>query len=872
MGTGLSAAKLEEKFRNSAEYKDKLRNSADAAKTDFAEMIHIFQIVQLYKDLLGREPDVGGLKNWVTHMNKGMKKDVVAKYMKSSPEYKSKNGVQSWPNGASCNCYLERYRDLKKAFGSNCAHAWHHYQTHGIKEKRNPKCPELLNDGKNIVQKNVPGVEYNFGDGHSVYGKRRRRRLFEVISDTLGKSGKKETHISIKPTAFRTITCNAKMRFKQPVNTVWKFDLNELNKYESVYIEPEIRKCNRGTPTLFNAASCRKPDWFPTHGRKGCIVPTPGIHIIDYPTNINSKNRVIYHTRSTHTENYKVLIDDQIRISSDKGLGWDFDLQFYVCFKGCSNGYGFDHESICKKCRENEQSEPGSTTCINKLLIDTVKHLEDMKTVQNDLSIRNSRLWQKEEIRVDYDKLMAKRKEKDDENEKSFCENERDKGTVTFPAIALSNEVELNEDTSCIDTNRDELLKSFCSFRMDLEKLFKIQNIDKRAKTFWPNICCKERKDKTLEVCEDPSGLVQRKDIIPFALSQGGNYSRHNLYVEVTDAIKKNGFLHNGMMKLINSLQLSDKEKKTTAAKESVDSFFNDVSLCGPRIVNAPDAKDEKKLCQLFIPYQHSLTQFYNLIEGLLVKPMKIQGSFLETMETTFVKRQVAGKKRLGKNPMQTLQLKKKDSETSTLCKPLEKEFGPTELAKMKPTYCMGYNHLDLYTSDIKNLAIHYLKKNISSKYEKYMINLKRFLRYDVKDTSCPATPLFTPNDISIQQVNMDTLGNETEWVAVVNLNSQNKNGYLQSELPRCKAKDYLIGAKVNVKAYIDTDSCCDGWKDYTKCHSKEACEGKLQKLKDTEDNHYSKDIKLTGTKYTVKNSHLSERRRRLLKGRGGRC
>ena len=49
---------------------------------------------------------------------------------------------------------------------------------------------------------------------------------------------------------------------------------------------------------------------------------------------------------------------------------------------------------------------------------------------------------------------------------------------------------------------------------------------------FWPNICCKERNDKTLEACDPPKGsTIKRENIIPFALSQGGDYSRHNLYV-----------------------------------------------------------------------------------------------------------------------------------------------------------------------------------------------------------------------------------------------------------------------------------------------------------------------------------------------------
>ena len=84
--------------------------------------------------------------------------------------------------------------------------------------------------------------------------------------------------------------------------------------------------------------------------------------------------------------------------------------------------------------------------------------------------------------------------------------------------------------------------------------MFKIQGIDKKAKSFWPNICCKERRDTTLEICADPKNEIKRENIIPFALSSGGNYSRHNLYIEVTDAIKKDGYLHKGMKKLLKSL------------------------------------------------------------------------------------------------------------------------------------------------------------------------------------------------------------------------------------------------------------------------------------------------------------------------------
>ena len=104
---------------------------------------------------------------------------------------------------------------------------------------------------------------------------------------------------------------------------------------------------------------------------------------------------------------------------------------------------------------------------------------------------------------------------------------------------------------------------------MDLDSLFKIQGVENPAKSYWPNICCKERNDddksKTLETCQPPEGSnIKPENMIPFALSQGGHYNRHSLYVEVTEAIKKEGYLHEGMKDLLASLQSS---VDTTSAK-----------------------------------------------------------------------------------------------------------------------------------------------------------------------------------------------------------------------------------------------------------------------------------------------------------------
>eukprot|EP00943_MAST-04B_sp_MAST-4B-sp1_P001356 g1356.t1 len=523
----------------------------------------------------------------------------------------------------------------------------------------------------------------------------------------------------------------------------------------------------------------------------------------------------------------------------------------------------------CKPCELPYVTDEKRTKCINPVItmLETIKKdLEAQKEVQNDLSIKNSRLWQKEQVRLQHDKLMQQRKNYDNQNLQNHCKNElRFSGTVTFPAIEIQNEIEKNQDTTCIDTNRDELLKSFCSFTSDLDKLFQIQRINKEAKSFWPNICCKERNDnditKTLESCDPPEGSnIKRENIIPFALSQGGNYNRHNLYVEVSDAIKKDGYLHEGMLNLLNSLTSIPSRKKQDA-KDLVHSFFDDVSLCGPRIVNAP-GNPENKLCELFVPYKHAMRKFYNLIESLFVTPIMPQSSFLETMERSLRKRSEAT--RLGKNNVQQMMQMKPKAADAT-CTGGSK-WTSAELKQKKQDFCRGYNHLDLSDTNIKNVALHYLKHDISYN-DKTIFDWSKQLRYEVTDSSCPA-PLFTANDISIQQVAMDALGEKKEWVAVVNLNTQDKSGYLQSELPFCEDRKYLIGSNVQVKAYVDESGCCKHVKGYKECE--ELCGNKLKKLKDKRHKHYSKDVVLTGTQYMVADSHVSRRRRLLQRHKGG--
>ena len=542
--------------------------------------------------------------------------------------------------------------------------------------------------------------------------------------------------------------------------------------------------------------------------------------------------------------------------------------------------------ALCIPCKAGEATDSKQSKCfgVNDLFEEIKKDLTAQKEKQNDLSIKNSRLWQKEQIRMQHDKLLARRKNADNKKEKDSCEKEQTDGTVIFPAIEISSEIEKIEDTTCIDTNRDEMLKSFCSFTSDLDRLFRDEGIkNQTSQQFWPNICCKERRDKILEACVDPTNKINRANIIPFALSQGGDFSRHNLYAEVVDSIKKNGYIHEGMLALIKSLESINTPQKDIV-KKSIDAFFDEVSLCGPRIVDNP-ANDEHKLCELFIPYHHSMKSFYKVLANLYINPIPAQqaSSFLETTETSLRKRQLITNRVGKKNNMQQIMQAKPKISTTDLAKAQcvhskgGSKWTKEELKHKKELFCTGYKHLDLSNKEIKNIAIHYLKHDLPSYDDKQMFTLSNTLRYHIEDGSCPAAPLFTARDISIEQVNMDTLGKEKEWVAVIQLNSKDENGYLQSELPNCQSSDYLIGAKVTVKVYEDTDRCCDGLKDYKKCKSKVWCtKENLIKFQDKDHHHYSKDLSLEGTQYRMESLYGGKRRRRLLsytrRKRGSGC
>ena len=77
-----------------------------------------------------------------------------------------------------------------------------------------------------------------------------------------------------------------------------------------------------------------------------------------------------------------------------------------------------------------------------KQIKELIVQLGKTKEKQNDLSIKNSRLWQKEQIRLQHDTLMQKLKAIDFNYELDVCAAEYQHGTVIFPAIEIENEIE----------------------------------------------------------------------------------------------------------------------------------------------------------------------------------------------------------------------------------------------------------------------------------------------------------------------------------------------------------------------------------------------------------------------------------------------
>ena len=126
----------------------------------------------------------------------------------------------------------------------------------------------------------------------------------------------------------------------------------------------------------------------------------------------------------------------------------------------------------------------------------------------------------------------------------------------------------------------------------------------------------------------------------------------------------------------------------------------------------------------------------------------------------------------------------------------------PSELDKYKEMFCPVYRHIDLAQDDVVNVAMVYVQDDIHPDNKAIVAEFKRNARYIVDD-GC-ASPLFTANDISLQEINVNGKKNK-EWVALVQLDSTSKDGYLQNELAHCKTLDYVPQTRVSVEVKLRT-------------------------------------------------------------------
>ena len=93
---------------------------------------------------------------------------------------------------------------------------------------------------------------------------------------------------------------------------------------------------------------------------------------------------------------------------------------------------------------------------------------------------------------------------------------------------------------------------------------------------------------------------------MPFAGSQGGKKNKATLYGEVKDVIEKDGYLHQGMRRILEDAKIGS---DITDMTKKVNDIFDDIVLCGPRMFLDP-SMEEKWMCEIFYPYEHLLKAF----------------------------------------------------------------------------------------------------------------------------------------------------------------------------------------------------------------------------------------------------------------------
>eukprot|EP00942_MAST-04A_sp_MAST-4A-sp1_P015099 g15099.t1 len=335
------------------------------------------------------------------------------------------------------------------------------------------------------------------------------------------------------------------------------------------------------------------------------------------------------------SEKGKIIVGDAgvDFLNSDKGTKEIRNAPFYTQVEDDLKKKGKRLDSLHSQSREVIHSLDLSHKATGEILtvVNASKtKADEVHAAASGQLAKLRRTWASEDVRIKYEKLLAARGKIDAEANKNDCITEKAKGISIFPAVVLDEEV---DDKSCINRNRDELVEAFCNFRNQGFDSFLSQHGLNNGKYYWKNICC---KSKTLNNTEkDPCEIsdVPRENIVPFALVQGGPLTFSSLYGEVKDMLKKDGYLHRGMITLLNSVK-KDKANgdKIVELQKIVNITFKKTSLCGPRTFHSPRSK-EVIMCELFYPYNHLLTEFQDSFRTLFPNEGSETSSFLQVMK-----------------------------------------------------------------------------------------------------------------------------------------------------------------------------------------------------------------------------------------------
>ncbi len=308
----------------------------------------------------------------------------------------------------------------------------------------------------------------------------------------------------------------------------------------------------------------------------------------------------------------------------------------------CSSNYKGIGYGPCIACEQNEMSSPGSSECFSpqefkKQLMDSVNEISatqgglikaialanaksnEVKQKANGLIAKLSLDWATQDVINEAQKLRNQLSKTPEYNVKHHCEQEKQRLAygVLRTGVVVPSDAEI-DDKYCLNENRNRLISSFCNFRPRFIKLLQEKlyprlpsNPKNTGRDLWPNICCKKDNFQNLKTCDDPSGKVLRSHIVPFALAQGGNLTIENLYGEIVDILKKDGYLQQGMNKAVDGIKDGDK------LKAKLNNLFETTLLCGPREFGLP-TNEAIRLCELFYPYEHMLATYYDEVNALL--------------------------------------------------------------------------------------------------------------------------------------------------------------------------------------------------------------------------------------------------------------